>query len=763
MTSGTCPICRSKAVAARGMAMGMVCLECAYAFTNDGPSKLRLFFSYGHDRNEPIVDRLRSDLERIGFEVWIDREQINVGEDWRTAILEGLLGSRFVVSFLSKHSVRDPGVCRDELAIAIGVRRGFIQTVLLEDEQSVGVPASLGEVQWLDMSDWETRASEQPEEFETWYQEKLLALQAVLNSDKAKKFSGEIESARTLLTPQLGTAREAALLRAEFHGRAWLAASIVDWLADPASQVLVIQGTAGTGKSALAAHLQHALPQIVGSFFCAWDDTATLDPRVFTRTMAYKLAIRLTDYRRHLLDADAADDSDTLATSMFERLVAAPLRHLIDGQRAPMAFIIDGLDEAQGTAANELSALLGAVAPTLPPWLKLIITTRPDERLWTEFSQSPIRVLDLDCEEGRTDFDSFLREISLRYGVSLPRVTERPCFLVLSLMGNALSRNEALPSCDLGLLALGALYHSVFDRATHGSQSSSDGTQTALSLFAASPRPLPDRVTRMAFATHEDWETFLESYQDLLTKGWESFEVFWRKPTTAFMHRTVPDWLHSQDSGIYRLPKERCAETAVSFLESILERGSWQVSTLFLDIYEEILVAHGRTMRLATQASSERYRWLKERCGLQDNISGRASKVDADKSDRIIELSRLISWSSEVVRFHSMSPLAWRMGGPMDDYCYYEVFPCCETMIRSGNGSIPQILESGCEGVPHGREVPKPIQLTGDALIAYWAHHVRRFRLDGMEYQERLAIGHLRAACNTAGYSEDRARGLVGS
>lgn len=761
MTNEACPACGSRSVISRRRAAGMVCLDCSYAFTFDGSSSRRLFFSYGHDRNEPIVKRLQGDLEQAGFEVWIDREQIKVGDDWRDAILRGLVGSRFVVSFLSRHSVRDPGVCRDELAIAIGVRRGFIQTVLLEDERSVGTPASLGDVQWLDMSDWDARITGPPDEFETWYQDKLLALQSVLTSDKAVRFSGEVERARILLAPQLTTGREGALLRGEFWGRAWLAASISDWLADPAGQVLVIQGTAGTGKSAIAAHLQHDLPQIVGSFFCAWDDTSTHDPRTLIRTMAYKIALRLPDYRRLLLDSDAADDADASLTSMFERLVAEPLHFLIDSQRDPMAFIVDGLDEAQGTAANEMRAFLGAVASTLPAWLRVIVTTRPDTQIWNDFSQSQIRILDLDGEQGRADFDSYFLEMSKRHHAPLPHVTDRPCFLLLVLMANALCRQEALPSGELGTLRLGAFYHSVFERGTQTPGSEAEGAETALSLLASSPRPLGERVIRSAFATELGWEEFLDNYQDLLVHEWESFEIYWRRPTMAFVHRSVPDWLHSKEAGAHRLSRERCAETAVSFLESILDRDSWQVSTDLLDCYEETLVAHGRSVRLAAQCASERYQWIKERCRLQDNVSGRFTKVDADKSDRIIELSRLISLSGEVVRFHPLSPLHWGDEGAIGDYCSYDLFPCCETFVRSGSGWVPQILESGCACAGSRADVPSPIQLTGDALTAFWAHQVRRFRAEGMAYQEALAVDHLKHACERAGYTDSRTRALM--
>jgi len=81
--------------------------------------------------------------------------------------------SHRVVSFLSKHSTRDPGVCRDEIAIAIGVKGGNIQTVLVESESEVQPPVSIGHIQWLDMHDWKERRAGGGSEWEAWYRAKL--------------------------------------------------------------------------------------------------------------------------------------------------------------------------------------------------------------------------------------------------------------------------------------------------------------------------------------------------------------------------------------------------------------------------------------------------------------------------------------------------------------------------------------------------------------------------------------------------------------
>jgi hypothetical protein len=117
-------------------------------------SPIRIFLSYEHDTNEELVCRIKADLEKRGHDVWFDKNEIKAGHDWRQSITDGIPNSQPVVSFLSKHSTRDLGVCRDEIAIAIGVKRGNIQTILLESEAGVQPPVNIGHIQDLDMHDW---------------------------------------------------------------------------------------------------------------------------------------------------------------------------------------------------------------------------------------------------------------------------------------------------------------------------------------------------------------------------------------------------------------------------------------------------------------------------------------------------------------------------------------------------------------------------------------------------------------------------------
>ncbi len=85
---------------------------------------LRLFLSYGRRDAAGLANRLRIDLEKLGYEVWQDTREIRAGREWEEQIVDGLRSTQVVIALLSPHAVRrasDPNstdnvdsVCLDE-------------------------------------------------------------------------------------------------------------------------------------------------------------------------------------------------------------------------------------------------------------------------------------------------------------------------------------------------------------------------------------------------------------------------------------------------------------------------------------------------------------------------------------------------------------------------------------------------------------------------------------------------------------------------
>ena len=194
---------------------------------------LRIFLSYGHDANEELVRRIYADLKKRGHDVWFDKTDIRPGDDWRGSITDGILKGHRFLSFLSKYSTRDPGVCLDEIAIAIGRKGANIQTILVESEWEVKLPPSISHLQWLDMHDWKERRAAGESTWEQWYQAKLAEIVAVVESDESRRFAGEIKTLEELLKPTASDfaadAHIRKLLEKKLVGRTWLFEAVEKW------------------------------------------------------------------------------------------------------------------------------------------------------------------------------------------------------------------------------------------------------------------------------------------------------------------------------------------------------------------------------------------------------------------------------------------------------------------------------------------------------------------------------------------------------
>jgi len=297
-----CPECSSEYTFFSKKHNRYICEDCGHKFNIvKSFEPLRLFLSYGHDDNEELVKMIKSDLEDRGHNVWFDKSNIEHGDDWRRAITDGIVNSDRVVSFLSKYSTRKPGVCLDEIAIAIGVKGGNIQTIMVESEQEVQPPPSISHVQWLDMRDWKVRRSEDETVWKQWYEEKLAEIVRVVESKESRLFAGEIETLAKHLKPISTESRISQLLSRGFVGREWLMEEVEQWRTgeNHSSRLFWIMGDPGVGKSAFAAHLAHfGRHKIIAAQFCEWNKPDHRNAARVFRSLAFQLATRLPDYRR---------------------------------------------------------------------------------------------------------------------------------------------------------------------------------------------------------------------------------------------------------------------------------------------------------------------------------------------------------------------------------------------------------------------------------------------------------------------------------
>lgn len=352
--------------------------------------KLKLFFSYGHDKNGTIVERLKNDLEKRGHEVWIDTREIKpLTTSWRRKIQEGVMNAANVIAFLSKHSTREESVCKDELRIAVCVKGATIKTVLLEPEKKVRMPVTVSDIQWLDMSDWKKKSKMGEEVFEQWYKSKFNILCEAIESDESFKFNGEIQTLKEKLKPFINSDKEYRLLERVLHGRKWLEERIEYWQDHTRSKTLVIYGKPGSGKSAFCANYAHFYSDVYVCLFCEWNKEYSINPNRLIRTISFRLASKMHDYRERLLSMLDTRDlvlDDMKPEALFEFLLSFPLNNLINGNRENALVVVDGLDEAEVDGDNPVAKVFSECVKQMPSWIKFVFTSRHEQSVKKYFT-----------------------------------------------------------------------------------------------------------------------------------------------------------------------------------------------------------------------------------------------------------------------------------------------------------------------------------------------------------------------------------------
>ena len=181
---------------------------------------------------------------------------------------------------------------------------------------------------------------------------------------------------------------------------------IMAWVAD-GKNTYWIYGVPGIGKTSLAHSICASLDdqgQLAGVFFCRRDDPELNEPRNILPTLIYKLAILFPPFRRIVADC-LRQNPNVAPESMKHTLILDFIRKLPRLPTKPLVFVIDALDECGGTQSrpNILKALTDATAQA--PWLKVIITSRPEFDI-QHFFNGPTQLshlqYDLTADKGAT-------------------------------------------------------------------------------------------------------------------------------------------------------------------------------------------------------------------------------------------------------------------------------------------------------------------------------------------------------------------------
>ena len=591
-----CPHCSSPDPVWKPKAALWECNTCEGRFDGNAPAAasapaspvpsraarpLRIFFSYGHDDNRELVDRFKADLEARGHQVWIDYDRIGTWEDWRGKITKGIHESQMAVAFLSVHSTRDPGVCRNEIAMALQ-HFGEVFPILVEEVPAESIPVTITHFQWPDLRRWREFRDREDLDFERFYEEKFLKIVSRVEGEDGR-FASESQVLKQVLNPSSFEGRFGRHL-AGFTGREWVFDAYEHWLEHQrASRVFWVKAGPGFGKTALAVQMANRQrAAIVGTWFCDHQSVELRDPLRAVRTIACQLALRWDDYRARLLPrlglfADSSPERIEEArqelgkknlSDLFSFLISDPMAGLIP-HKHKLVILVDALDEAvEPDGTNPLASLLSGRFLELPDWIGFVVTSRPDPSVVPYLQGFKPFAIEAGDARNQADLEAYA---SAEVGPLLPpEDRERLCALLveksagmmlyLRLVAEGLREGTLQPAgletLESGLPGLHSRYHAAFEARLRADFR--ETVQPLLRLVMAAPGPLPLELAREVLAW--DRETAVRARAQLgsyLVEDDGGLSVF---------HKTLGEWLASEGAGIYFTDPEPAAKALGEFL-----------------------------------------------------------------------------------------------------------------------------------------------------------------------------------------------------
>jgi hypothetical protein len=680
--------------------------------TND--RSLRIFLSYGHDSNEELVKLIKADLEKRGHDVWIDRSEIKFGDDWRRSITDGVVGSNLFFAFLSKYSTRDPGVCLDEIAIAIGVKGGNIQTILVESENEVKPPTSISHIQWLDMHDWKDQRVAGENIWVNWYHAKLSEIIQVVESDESRRFAGEIEVLSRYLKPISSDSRIYGLLRKGFVGRTWLIDAIEKWRnsVERTSRLFWIIGNPGAGKSAFAAHLAHyASDKVIAAQFVEWDKGDHRKPERVIRSIAFQIATRLPDYRKLLLMLPEIEELDLKdSAELFDYLLANPLSSVIYGERERYLILIDALDEAGEIDRNLLVEMLALNIQRLPDWIGLIVTSRPEYAVKTPLQGLKPFILDTQTEDNRSDIRNYVNlklasqlEERADAGQIVEQILEKSEGLFLYIEQICIDIQRGHISLDDSAKfpeGLGGIYFQYFRRQFPDLGKFRNEVRPVLRAILAARGPLPIKMLYGLFDKYEEeFNDFIYTICSLFPVTFESgIEVI--RP----YHKSLADWLtNGAKSGLYFISLDEGNKLLAKCCWEAYKKGIGSMNNYEIRFAIFHLEKAGFTDHVLKLREDKVFQKLNLELEIEANDPKyqKFIKISARQADLKNELQVLLNKMGLNKRWHPQPALLYKELGPQEDYSEVYLFPCCGLFVIVGDWNPPsQYRADGCRATP---------------------------------------------------------------
>lgn len=517
----------------------------------------RVFISYGHDEYSKFALKLADSLKCHGYDVFIDTEGIHHGEQWEIIIEDGLKWTRdgnekgIFLLMMTPYSVRRPdGYCLNEIAYALDIELRIVPVML----KQVTPPLSIYRLQYLDLP-VDVSA---PEREINNYIEKIIE---VLEQPERLDITGNFKKLEKSLKP-IEFNSELQLFSREFVGRNWLFNSIQKWL-NNGSQVLLITGMPGVGKTAISTILYQRMSNVLGFYMFRKNDNEKLSAKRFITTLAFQIASQIPEFRQSILSMELENvEQQYNDFSLFNHLIIEPLSS-ISPLKEDKVIIIDGLDEAEQDGVNQMAKLISNYISYFPDWLKVIILSRPIATSLLPFSGADCIEIDAMSNDNLTDLATYIKatlgDVSEERLSSIVSHSEGSFLYVKHVCQNPSNDDDKLLPAGMTSFYFNA-FSDIF------SPDKYIEFRKILELVLSSTRPLSKKTLKLIT------NSTVYEINDFITKM-GAFMRVGPDGTVKLYHTSLSDWLIDEDkAGRFWVDTEAATDKLIDFLSIQVEK-----------------------------------------------------------------------------------------------------------------------------------------------------------------------------------------------
>ncbi|KAG8793289.1 POC1 centriolar protein A [Ceratobasidium sp. 428] len=180
---------------------------------------------------------------------------------------------------------------------------------------------------------------------------------------------------------------------------------LASWAQKPDSEPRLawVHGPAGFGKSSIATSVCMRLDgrlALASSFFCKRDSPELREPHQALTTIAYQLSLRCKPYSDALIAAIKQDPElcSRHLQPLYDALFDKPLRGLARDSQSTgvLVVVVDALDECGETSTRKQLLTCLQKLSGLVTWLRIIVTSRPDQDIQEFFGSTSSRFTEYD-------------------------------------------------------------------------------------------------------------------------------------------------------------------------------------------------------------------------------------------------------------------------------------------------------------------------------------------------------------------------------